>query len=523
MKSWYSILLFLAAGAAACAHPLALVEAGDSTDQEVGVVGSDVHIPPGRSVAHDLVRIGSNAIIDGQVGHDTVVINGRSTINGSTGHDSVVVLGISTINGEVGHDAVCVGGNLVLGPNAVIGHDVVCVGGSLTRDPHARIGGQVITVASLPATGALGLQAWWDHGLRHARLLGFGAHLAWLWVASVVMIGLYILCAAAMPKAIERCGELLVLRPWAVILSALITLFALPFVFVLLCITLVGIPVAFLVLPAALFLFCLFGRASIYALVGRRVLGPGSNLGLATLVGAVLALLVYLIPVLGLLLYALVSFLGLGCSVAALVLGRSPKPAPAAPVPLPPSMPPPPAPEPVMPAPEPAAPPAGAAWAGEPPPLRTGPAPLPPTPPVTAALPRAGFWIRILALAIDVIVVLVICQLFVHFLRNVFYGYAGHAHCGSEVLIVLAAYGALLWKLRGATIGGLVCNLEVVRLDGRPIDWATAIVRALGCFLSFIIAGLGFMWVAFDPERQSWHDKIAGTVVVRPNVRRSLV
>jgi uncharacterized RDD family membrane protein YckC len=27
--------------------------------------------------------------------------------------------------------------------------------------------------------------------------------------------------------------------------------------------------------------------------------------------------------------------------------------------------------------------------------------------------------------------------------------------------------------------------------------------------------GLGFLWIAIDSERQSWHDKIAGTVVVR--------
>lgn len=82
-------------------------------------------------------------------------------------------------------------------------------------------------------------------------------------------------------------------------------------------------------------------------------------------------------------------------------------------------------------------------------------------------------------------------------------------------LPVLAAYGALMWKLRGTTVGGIVCNLQVVRLDGREIDWSTAIVRALSCFLSLVVAGLGFIWMVFDDEHQTWHDKIAGTVVVR--------
>jgi uncharacterized RDD family membrane protein YckC len=47
------------------------------------------------------------------------------------------------------------------------------------------------------------------------------------------------------------------------------------------------------------------------------------------------------------------------------------------------------------------------------------------------------------------------------------------------------------------------------------MNWETAIVRALGCFLSLAIAGLGFIWIAFDGAKQAWHDKIAGTVVVR--------
>jgi len=60
-----------------------------------------------------------------------------------------------------------------------------------------------------------------------------------------------------------------------------------------------------------------------------------------------------------------------------------------------------------------------------------------------------------------------------------------------------------------------VFDLRVVRLDGRAVDWETAIIRALGCFLSLAVAGLGFFWIAFDHGKQAWHDKIAGTVVVR--------
>ena len=85
----------------------------------------------------------------------------------------------------------------------------------------------------------------------------------------------------------------------------------------------------------------------------------------------------------------------------------------------------------------------------------------------------------------------------------------------SPRFLMLAIYGALMWKFKGATIGGMICGLHVVRLDGRPIEWDTAIVRALGCLLSAAVCFLGFIWIAIDADKQAWHDKIAGTVVVR--------
>ena len=119
---------------------------------------------------------------------------------------------------------------------------------------------------------------------------------------------------------------------------------------------------------------------------------------------------------------------------------------------------------------------------------------------MSAALPRAGFWIRMAALLLDALLV----------------GFVTHVlHSSHLELVLLAVYGAMMWKLRGSTIGGIVFDLQVVRLDGRPIDWETAIVRALGCFLSLAVAGLGFFWIAFDHGKQAWHDKIAGTAVVR--------
>ncbi|HEU4601140.1 MAG TPA: RDD family protein, partial [Steroidobacteraceae bacterium] len=125
-----------------------------------------------------------------------------------------------------------------------------------------------------------------------------------------------------------------------------------------------------------------------------------------------------------------------------------------------------------------------------------------------AALPRANFWIRMGALFIDTVLIAVIAHL---------------ANINDGFLLLLATYAAIMWKLKGTTVGGTICHLRLARLDGRPIDWSTAIVRALSCFLSMAFVFLGFFWIAFDPEKQAWHDKIAGTVVVRVPRGTSLV
>ena len=118
-----------------------------------------------------------------------------------------------------------------------------------------------------------------------------------------------------------------------------------------------------------------------------------------------------------------------------------------------------------------------------------------------ATMHRAGFWIRIAASLLDALVVGVSVKLLPNIIEPNF-------------LLAYAAYCVVLWGLKGTTIGGIVCNLKVVRLNDQPVDWSTALVRALSGFLSLFAAGIGFIWVAFDEQRQSWHDKIAGTTIV---------
>ncbi len=86
---------------------------------------------------------------------------------------------------------------------------------------------------------------------------------------------------------------------------------------------------------------------------------------------------------------------------------------------------------------------------------------------------------------------------------------------GGFGILVAVAYFAGMWAWKGTTVGGIVLNLQVVREDGQPMGLVTALVRSAAALFSVLILFLGFFWIGWDSQKQGWHDKIAGTVVVR--------
>jgi uncharacterized RDD family membrane protein YckC len=61
----------------------------------------------------------------------------------------------------------------------------------------------------------------------------------------------------------------------------------------------------------------------------------------------------------------------------------------------------------------------------------------------------------------------------------------------------------------------MICQLRVVRIDGKPLEFAESLVRGLTGIVSLAVVGLGFFWMLRDPDRQTWHDRVAGTYVVK--------
>ena len=83
----------------------------------------------------------------------------------------------------------------------------------------------------------------------------------------------------------------------------------------------------------------------------------------------------------------------------------------------------------------------------------------------------------------------------------------------------LASYSALVLAMwaNGLTPGKWMLGLQVVRRDTeQPASfWRMALRQIVGQWVSAILCYLGFLWAAFDANRQGWHDKIAKTLVVR--------
>jgi uncharacterized RDD family membrane protein YckC len=264
------------------------------------------------------------------------------------------------------------------------------------------------------------------------------------------------------------------------------------------------------------------GKVGVSRWIGRSILGHGSDetqleAMRAVALGFAGICLLYIVPIVGLVTWALVGVFGLGSAsltvMSALRRERPPAP-PKAPnaktdsaaleTPAPegaPAMAYPPADAPVQ-----AAAPAQESFST--PAAEPSPSFGPPVGAGLASMPHASFIERLVAGALDVA--------FVFFVFNVFLSRAFFLrHDSDGQMFLLLAYFVVFWAWKGTTLGGIVCRLRVVRVDGKPLGGADAIIRGLASLFSFVPLGIGFFWILRDPRQQAWHDKIAGTYVVK--------
>jgi uncharacterized RDD family membrane protein YckC len=134
--------------------------------------------------------------------------------------------------------------------------------------------------------------------------------------------------------------------------------------------------------------------------------------------------------------------------------------------------------------------------------------------PAAATTEKAGFGTRFLAILIDSIGLAIVTGIIAGIL-NV----GGPGSSGSSGLQTLlgVAYFCYFWSTygKGQTLGMRALNIRVVKTDGSYLDLVGAFLRYVGLVISIVCLFIGVIWAAFDANKQGWHDKIAGTYVVK--------
>jgi uncharacterized RDD family membrane protein YckC len=122
--------------------------------------------------------------------------------------------------------------------------------------------------------------------------------------------------------------------------------------------------------------------------------------------------------------------------------------------------------------------------------------------------PRASFGVRFVAALIDGVLLFVVGLI----IRLLFGAAVG---TGLQILLGLAYTVYLEGSPSGQTVGKKAMNIRVIDFNGGgPIGYGRAAIRYVGKLLSGFVCLLGYLWMLWDKEKQTWHDKIATTVVV---------
>lgn len=130
-------------------------------------------------------------------------------------------------------------------------------------------------------------------------------------------------------------------------------------------------------------------------------------------------------------------------------------------------------------------------------------------PTISRVGPRADLGIRFVAALIDGILVGVAMGVL-----SAVLGLERTGYQGLSTLASIVYFAVMEGMPAGQTIGKKAMKIRVIDFDtGGPIEtraWVRSIVRVVSGFA----CGLGFLWALWDPQKQTWHDKAAGSVVV---------
>jgi uncharacterized RDD family membrane protein YckC len=495
LRSWLVLVLFSIGGVPAAAQDMPHVHLTLS-DPSLRIL--QAYTLSANETARDVVVIAGDATIEGHVEGDVLVVLGQARLAGTA-----VVDGSLTV----------VGGTATIASGAQVHGDVFALGG-LEAPPDFNAGGSQVAIGTAPLGAKLrGIVPWLTRGLLLGRPIVPG--LGWVWIIAAIFFFINLLLNLLFDAPVRASTAALHATPVSAFVTGLLMLlFAAPLC-VILAISVIGIAVIPFFI-CALILATIIGRVAFARWLGMSVVfqtDPASRAQSlrSFLIGSAIMCVAYVIPVLGLLTWAIAAVFGLGGATQAFARAyrrENPRPprkrAEAAST---------------------AAVPAASEPAAETAPID---APAPPVNDVASvpadapaldvpiagsgllSYPRAGFTDRLAALLLDLVLVAIVAQVL-----RIDRLFSPYSDVGNNMLLLALAYHVGFWTWKQTTVGGIICQLRLVRTDGRRLGFAEALVRGLSGIFSLAVAGLGFFWILRDPERQAWHDRIAGTYVVK--------
>ncbi len=139
-----------------------------------------------------------------------------------------------------------------------------------------------------------------------------------------------------------------------------------------------------------------------------------------------------------------------------------------------------------------------------------------------ATVEYVGFWLRVLASLFDtLLIIIMLVPIIIGVSSLLGLSYVAFVYETSTLSIIVqyvlpAIVVILFWVVKSATPGKSLIGAKIVDADsGTQPSTGQFVGRYLGYYIATIPLFLGLLWVGWDRRKQGWHDKLAGTVVVR--------
>ena len=276
-----------------------------------------------RSGGRNVVARGQSLEVKaGQSVHSAVVYGGNLTVNGHVEDDAVAFGGNLEIRGVVEGDAHAFGGNVILKPGAQVEGDVSSFGGTVEREDGSDVEGSINTFGGANIGRIVSREI--TKGIKEAGPPGHHAEhdddnendLASFILTFAVLFGLGFLGQMFFPKRMKQLGDEIRTRPMQSGLTGLLGIIAMVPLTVVLCITIIGVPVA-LALWMAAPVAAAMGFAAMASEVGTRlpVMRGRKTQAVVLALGLVVMLVALSIPVLGVILTIFATMVALGAVI----------------------------------------------------------------------------------------------------------------------------------------------------------------------------------------------------------------